>query len=215
MKGFGIAIAAFGIVGGAQAFSMYTFEGLAATSGGALSSLVLTDNGLTMTLTRPSTTFDIIDTNPFRGTAFQFPLSWRSRSLNPNNSGSNGNGIFMANFSSPVSAFEFEFGDFNNDQDQAVIYAYSGPNGTGTLLATVFSDPHNGVFPSYAGVGWNNGGNSSVVAQSFLFQAGTGNFPNSTYYDNFAAEAALVPEPATLAALGLGLAAFARRRKSA
>jgi len=213
MKGFGIAIAAFGIVGGAQAFSLYTFESLAGTSGGALTSLSQTDDGLTMTLTRSTGIgFDVINTVPFKGTGLQFPLQWRNRSLNPF-ANSAANDWFVADFSSPITAFEFEFGDFGQDADQATLEVWSGANATGTLITTVTGDPYTLSLPSYDALGWNNAGNSAVVAKSFRFRAGTSSFPNSVYYDNFAAEA--VPEPATLAILGLGLAAFARRRKSA
>ena len=213
MKGFGIAIAAFGIVGGAQAFSLYTFESLAGTSGGALTSLSQTDEGLTMTLTRTSgAAFDVLNTTPFRGTSFQFPLQWRNRVLDPFANQSIDD-WFIADFSTPVTAFEFEYGDFGADSDQAVLEVWSGPNATGTLITTVTSDFLTRRIPSYDALGWNNAGNSAVAAQSFKFRAGSANFQNSVYYDNFAAEA--VPEPATLAILGLGLAAFARRRKSA
>ncbi len=44
---------------------------------------------------------------------------------------------FVANFSSSLSGFSFEFGDFDQDRDTLTLSAYSGLNGTGTLLGTV------------------------------------------------------------------------------
>src|SRR5688500_479360 len=82
---------------------IYDFEGEATTTGGALTVLVLTEGGLTMTLEREaSAAFDIDDLSPF--VAFGVPASWGSRSLDPFFDGlfNEGtiNSAFVADFSS-------------------------------------------------------------------------------------------------------------------
>src|SRR5688572_4912618 len=85
----------------------YDFEGEAATAGGALTVLVLTEGGLTMTLEREAgTPFDIFDLSPFG-----VPASWGSRSLDPFFA-EDSNTWFVANFSSLITSFTIEAGDF-------------------------------------------------------------------------------------------------------
>ncbi|MEQ1906859.1 MAG: PEP-CTERM sorting domain-containing protein [Pirellulaceae bacterium] len=99
--------------------------------------------------------------------------------------------------------------DFSADSDTVTMEVYSGLNGTGTLLATVSNFWGLQSGPSYAAVGWAS---NTQTAQSIRFRGGGTAFPQSMFVDNVAVQAA-VPEPATMAALGLGVAALLRRRK--
>ena len=145
--------------------------------------------------------FDIVD-----ATSATFPSSFATRALDPffDTSAS----AFVANFSASLSGFSLEFGDFDGDRDRLTLSAYSGLNGTGTLLGTVT-------------VNWNGdfgAGDPAAIAslsglsgiQSVVFIGGSSRFfPNSVYYDNFTATLEFngVPEGgSSLLFLGCGLA---------
>lgn len=209
MKSLFLAALAVACVGSAQAYSLFDFEGFAATNTtGAFNSLSSTKNGLTLTITRSSgTNFDVIDNG--LGT---FPLTWDARSLDPFFDCGNDD-YFVGDFSSAVSAVELEMTDFGQDSDLLEMNVWSGAGGTGTLLAAVTADWGLNSAPSYAGLGWNGVGDG-LSAMSITFRGGardTETF-NSMYVDNIAAQA--VPEPATLLALGLGAVALLRRRRA-
>ncbi len=170
------------------------------TSPGAYTTLALSNGGLTMSLSRQGgSTFDIVD-----ATSATFPSSFGTRTLDPFSDTSSS--AFVANFSSSLSGFSLEFGDFDGDRDRLTLSAYSGLNGTGTLLGTVT-------------VNWNGDfgmGDAAAVAslsglsgiQSVIFIGGSRSFPNSVYYDNFIAtlDATTVPEGgSSVLLLGFGL----------
>ena len=113
-----------------------------------LSSLALSDSGLTMTLSRNGgALFGIFDLSP------SGPPSWGSRSLDPFQAGGPP-GAFVADFSSPIAFFQMEFGDYNLDADTFVMNAYSGLGGTGTLLGTfTMFWPASNTFPDDVGIG--------------------------------------------------------------
>ena len=185
----------------------FNLEDQAATSAGgvspgALTALVLNNGGLTMSLSRQGgSTFDIVD-----ATSATFPSSFGTRALDPFSDTSSS--AFVANFSSSLSGFSLEFGDFDGDRDKLTLSAFSGLNGTGTLLGTVT-------------VNWNGDfgmGDAAKVAslsglsgiQSVVFIGGSKNaFPNSVFYDNFIAtlDMTTVPEGgSSVLLLGFGLA---------
>lgn len=179
----------------------FDFENQVATATtGAYSTLALSNSGLTMTLSRQGgSKFDIIDSS-----GSNFPSSFATRALDPffDTSAS----AFVANFSSTLSGFSLEFGDGGQDRDQLTLSAYSGLNGTGTLLGTV-TVLWNGNFTT---------GDPAAVAslsglsgiQSVVFIGGSRRFfPNSVYYDNFVAtlDSQGVPEGgSSLLLLGFG-----------
>ncbi|HEX8199283.1 MAG TPA: hypothetical protein VF590_02265 [Isosphaeraceae bacterium] len=180
----------------------YGFEDRPATSGslshpGAASSFSVTVSDLTLTFTRPGSTFDIADTTTFGVGAF--PASWGQRVLDPF-SGDTSNTPFVVSFSAPATATAFSvgFGDFAGDADTFTLQAYSGVNGTGTLLATATNMVYGtSSLPVVGSVSLTASGIRSIV-----MIGGSAAFPNSVYYDNLSvttADVAAVPEPSTLA----------------
>ncbi len=157
----------------------FNFENLATTSGGALSSLTLTEGGVTMTLTRGSDAhFDIFDLSIYSG-----PPTWGARSLDPFQEGNfNPGRQFIADFDPPVCVFQVQFGDYDGDDDNFVLNAYDGPGGTGNLIdsETIFWSI-NKTFPDDVGRGTVSGGTGSISSVTFDT---TGSYYNSVYYDN-------------------------------
>ncbi|MCB8933327.1 MAG: PEP-CTERM sorting domain-containing protein [Fimbriimonadaceae bacterium] len=211
MKGLlvSLVVASFA---GAHAYSLFDFESEAATSDigsgspGALTSVTMTDNGLTLELYREGgATFDIWDATSTEGF---FPLTWETRVLDPF-ANLTTDDWFIGNFSSAVKQVEVEMTDFGSDEDELVMEVYSGLDATGTLIATKTLSWGGNSSPSYMALGWSSVFESGA-ARSIRFRGGVPDFPNSMYYDNIAATP--VPEPASFAALLLGGAALLRRR---
>jgi hypothetical protein len=202
-------------VASAHAYSIFDFESSAATSNfsgstGGYTVLNQTNAGLTLSITRSTgNKFDVFD-NPTMGGGFHFPLTWGNRSLSPFFA-SAANDMFVGNFSSKINAVELEGLDFSPDSDTLTMEVWSGLNGTGTLITTVSNFWGLQTGPSYAAVGWNANG-SGATALSIRFRGGSTAAPQSMFIDNIAAQQA-VPEPATMAALGIGVAALLRRRR--
>ncbi len=146
------------------------------------------------------------------------PASWADKSLIYFFGGGSG---LVVDFSAPVSSASIQFGDYDADEDLVFLNAYSGPGGTGTLLASGFYD-----YPASADI---SAGDSAVASltvtapgiESIVATSG-GAFPGSIYWDNVSAETdtTVVPEPASLTLLGVAAATFAgvtgwRRRRTA
>lgn len=204
-----LLIAVSCVVAGAQAASIFDFETLAV--GNTYTSISQTNGGLTLDISRSGgQTMEIIDAQGYLP-SFPFPLSWGTRSLSPFTDPTQ-NDYFVGNFSTGISAVEVEMTDFGQDDDTLELMVWSGLNGTGTLLGTSTVSFGANSSPNYAAVGWN-GLAGNLVGQSITFRGGDGtSFYNSMYIDNIHALTA-VPEPATIALMGLGLAAMARRRR--
>jgi hypothetical protein len=161
----------------------------------------MTDNGITATFLDPGADSWIVDLGS------SAPTGWQSRTFLP--------AVFTTqqqtvNFSTALAFLQIEGGDFFSDDDEVHIRAYSGLNGTGSLMASF-----DGTYDVSKGIPgdvivasvFNAAGFQSIV---FWEDGQTGQ--NDFYFDNMAVRA--VPEPATLIALGAGLAALARRRRS-
>jgi hypothetical protein len=155
----------------------FTFETLATQSG--LTTLTLTGGGLTATLTRPGSTFGIIDLSA--GAGFGVPASWGARSLDFEDTG---NTPFVLNFSQGISGLSIDMGRFGDAAEVLSLQLFSGLNGTGTLLGS-------SSIPLAAGPNFFSLQTPSVTtatpALSARFIGGNSSLPNSVFYDNIVA----------------------------
>jgi hypothetical protein len=212
MKRLVLSIAAIVLMSGVKpavaATVTFDFEELATGTG--LTSITMTKSGITVDIYREGgATFGIADLSPFA----TFPASWGQRTLNPFVGGT-GNTAFIANISPGVQGVSLEMGDFGADADDLILEAYSGLDGTGTLLgtATGFLPPGGSTF------GFATLSTTGADIRSIRFIGGSPNFPNSVYYDNLQLTSTdmVIPEPTSLTLLGLGvigLLGCARRKK--
>ena len=131
-----VAVLAFGP--SAASAAVFDFEEQPVTaasscnSEGGLTTLVEVDSGLTATVTRAGgALIHVRDLGP------SAPFGWGSRTICPTPGGSGTESPFIVNFSQPVDTARIDAGEFSNEPiHTATLNAYSGPNGTGTLLDT-------------------------------------------------------------------------------
>jgi hypothetical protein len=99
------------------------------TSSGSLSTLTLSNNGTSATITQSGQTFDIVDLSAQSGAS-----AFGARSLT--STAASGT-PFMVDLSQPVSSFSAQIGDFGSATiDTLTMTAFSGHGGTGTMLGT-------------------------------------------------------------------------------
>jgi hypothetical protein len=189
-----------------SAAQIFDFESQSGTESpvGALTSLSMTNTGLTMTISRQGgTAFDVVENiNSQSGK----PASWGRMSLTPFIDASGG--AFICDFSTGINFFSVEAGDYGADSDDIVLEAWTGLGGTGTLIGTANNSFGVSAFPTVATTGGVIGG----TALSIVMKGGSTDFPNSLFWDNINATAA-VPEPASFAIVGVGALALLRRKR--
>jgi hypothetical protein len=180
---------------------------------GALSSLTMTESGLSVTITRESEgRFDLVSNT---GNQDEKPLEFGSVSLDPFFQ-QGLNTAFILNFSSPITSFSVDMGDYGTPgadyDDVLLVQAYSGLNATGSLLdsdSDSYSDLRGFIpTPNDAIIALQVAASGITSIRMIGGSSGDypgGKFPNSMFYDNLTAETTAVPEPTTMLLLGTGL----------
>ncbi len=196
--GFGALAAAFLLVGAGLAHAdtiTFDFEGESTT--GFISSLSVTESGLTITVKHSPGDFRVLDYTPSSA-----PASFGDRSI-----GFVTGGTWTINFSSALSSVSIDFGDGGADADTGTLKAYSGLDGTGTLIGTDTDT----LAANVKGSKTLSLSGTSIKSITF-YSSGLADEENVAW-DNLVASP--VPEPGTLALLGLGMAGLGwhRRRK--
>lgn len=175
-----------------------TFDGL-----GVHTSMTLGTWPLTATFWREfNTPFDVVDVSLYEPN-FSFPSSWGTNALSPFH---NTSADWRITFETPLTFLSFDYGDFGQDEDGLDVAALDE---NGNLLdafttSGFLGNLNDGEFGTATFFG------SGIKTLVITGSSSDTNFPNSLYLDNFVATP--VPEPASMAVLGLGLAAFRRRR---
>lgn len=218
--GFSAAMACLGLLASAAsaAVTVFDFEDQAATftsppdtiRTGALTSLSMAKNGLTLTVTRDSgRAFDIVANT---GNQAQKPADWGERSLDPFFSETPVDAL-VGTFNAPVSSVSIEFGDYGQDSDGFTLQVFDGPDGSGALLGTNMVPYGNSALPIF-GTGYL----AAAGIRSIRFTGGSPEFPNSVFYDNIQvsheAPADAIPEAGSMTLLpgALPMLGLLRRR---
>ncbi|MDG3006940.1 PEP-CTERM sorting domain-containing protein [Paludisphaera mucosa] len=179
---------------------------------GALTSLVLSESGLTLSLSRENgAAFDIVQNSDAQSGK---PASFGERSVDP--FFAPGTSGFIGNLSSAVSGVSLDFGDYGADADTLTLSAYSGLDGTGTLLATTTVDLGTSGFPTFATA---SVAGAQILSFTIMGTSSALGFENSVFLDNFTfTTTAAVPEPSSLALIGIaasaGLGAWSRKQRA-
>jgi hypothetical protein len=156
-------------------------------------SVVTTAGGVTLTLVRAAGgTLNVENLTP------SGPSSFGARSLSPFNDTANAADYLVGTLSASFDSLSLQFGDFGTDSDTVTLTGYSGPNGTGTAVATATVNYGTTAFP-VPGIILTAASGMQSFTLSSTSTSGPSTFYNSLYYDNFVVTT--VPEPTAAAAL--------------
>lgn len=187
---------------------VFTFEGAEGPLGPPGTSYTETQQGLTITATwlDPGYPLAIQDLSPF-GSSRALHTFYNDDSEFPVN----------VDFSAPVNGVSIAFGDFGYREigedfdDTVMMWAYSGPGGTGSLLGTAVGSWGDRDL-QFDAFGWMTIVAPGIRSIQFIGGSVQHTTRQSLYWDNLT----IVPEPTTLILLGTGLgvsAALSRRRR--
>lgn len=176
---------------------------------GALTSLTITNSGVTLSITREGgSPFDIVSNT---GNQASKPAGWGVNSLDPFIEPTT---PWIFDLSQPASAFSLELGDYGEDADTWTLQAFSGANGTGSLLASATGNYGLQLFPAIDVPSVSAAGILSLKLSGGSDFAG---FADSVFLDNIQVTApSSVPEPSAFILLATALFAttMLRRRVS-
>ncbi len=173
---------------GTQSATTFDFEELALGGSGSFSTVVSTKNGLTLSVTRQDGANINIQNMNFNSTVPDFGTRTLSNFLGAMGATSSAAALVL-NFSAPVSSASISFGDLggfatDDDDSPVVLTAFSGPNHTGTILATASVDYPITLGFTFQGNGAIRTATVNVAGIQSLTISGGGPFPGTLYFDN-------------------------------
>ena len=201
----GLVFLVVGVLAGAASADSVLFdfesEPVDGVTDGNLTELNIFDSGsgLSVDISRSSGVgFDVINDTAV-DSRNSYPPSFGDQALSPFFEFATED-FFVANFSSVVSAVSIDAGDFAEDPDTITLQAFTGLNGTGSIVETDIQSFTGNLTLSGNGDPANDPVTLSVAGQdirSITFVGfGGSQFPNSVFFDNLTVSTA-VPEPAT------------------
>lgn len=183
----------------------FDFEDLTPTGRtGTLTELTLIKDELQVDITRPGSVFDLIQNTGFQTKPIEFGLI----SLEPFFDELS-NAPFILDFSSPITSFSVDFGDYGADSPDILElkgFSLLGFDSNDNLVAS--SDTSLGLTTGSEFTFTTGFLSSTVPINSITMIGGTRGFPNSVFYDNITVQpiGKTVPESTSiLSLLALGI----------
>ena len=219
----GLVFLAVGLIASAASADIILFdfesEPVDGISNGNLTELTVLDaaSGLSVEISRSSGVgFDVLNGPAVPDTDNSYPASFGDQALSPFANFTESD-FFVANFSSNVISVSIDAGDFAEDPDTITLQAFSGLNGTGTIVDTDVTSFTGNLTLSGNGDPNNDPVTASVSGegiQSITFVGfGGSDFPNSVFFDNLRVSTAPIPEPGSATLLLLSASSLIVRRK--